>query len=286
MDILCAVDESLHARWAVEAIQGLCSLHDSRLIFLNVVEYGIPFPTKGLEALELGEDRSEALFDRLKREVVSSGWRSVRYDVLRGRPVGDMIIRAASQNKVDLIVMGGHGLPDLVHFLTGSVSRRVAMHAPCSVLIVKKLVPAPARVVIGVDGSNAAREAVEFLLRLPLPQEVRVNVVGVVPPLPFGTRETSTEEAGRNIEAGALLAKEAERTVGETTGHLRERGYDARAVVRHGRPTHELVRFAEATRSDYLVVGFRGLTGDHERPMGSVAESVMLYAPCSVLLCR
>lgn len=61
----------------------------------KVVAYGIPFPTKGIEALELGEERSEALFDRLKRKVVSSGWKQVRYDVLRGRPVGDIILRAA-----------------------------------------------------------------------------------------------------------------------------------------------------------------------------------------------
>jgi nucleotide-binding universal stress UspA family protein len=280
MDILCAVDESLHARWSLEVIQELCSLSDSRLIVLNVVEYGIPFPTKGLEALELPEDKSEALFLRLQREVVSSSWRNVRCEVLRGRPVADMILRTASQTKVDLIVIGGHGLPDLVYFLTGSVSRRVAMHASCSVLIVKKLFRKPARVTIGVDGSDAAREAVEFLLRLPLSREVSVNVVGVVPPLPFVRKDAST------TEAGVLLVKEAERTVGETSDRLRERGYDAKAVVRHGHPSHELVSFAEATRSDFLVVGFEGLTGDRERTMGSVAESVMLYATCSVLVCR
>lgn len=95
MDVLCAVDDSPHAQWAVTALQGFCSLRESRLILLKVVAYGIPFPTKGIEALELGEERSEALFDRLKRKVVSSGWKQVRYDVLRGRPVGDIILRAA-----------------------------------------------------------------------------------------------------------------------------------------------------------------------------------------------
>jgi nucleotide-binding universal stress UspA family protein len=280
MDILCAVDESLHARWSLEVIQELCPLGDSRLFVLNVVEYGIPFPAKGLEVLELPEDKSEALFRRLQREVISSAWRNVRCEVLRGRPVGDMILRAASQTKVDLIAMGGHGLPDVVYFLTGSVSRRVAMHAPCSVLIVKKLVLEPARVVIGIDGSAQARAAVEFLLRLPLSREVRINVVGVVPPLPFEQGNSSTKDAE------ALLDKEAEQTVEEIAGHLRRHRYDAKAVVRHGHPAHELVTFAEATRSDFLVVGFKGLTGDHERPMGSVAESVMLYATCSVLVCR
>lgn len=282
MDILCAVDDSPHARWAVEALQGLCSLRESRLILLNVVEYGVPFPTKGLEALELGEDRSEMLFDHLKREVVSSGWKQVRYDVLRGRPVGDIILRAAIQNDVELVALGAHGLPDVVHFLTGSVSRQVAMHAPCSVLVVKKLIDMPARVMVGIDGSPMAREAVECLLRLPLPREVRVTTVGVVPPMPF----VAAEESAQHVQVGALLVKEAERMVGEAADRFRARGYDVRAVVRHGHPAHELVRLAEATRSDYLVVGCRGMTGDHERAMGSVAESVMLYAPCSVLVYR
>lgn len=84
-------------------------------------------------------------------------------------------------------------MPDVVHFLTGSVSRRVAMHAPCSVLAVKNSIDVSARVMVGIDGSPMARAAVECLLRLPLPREVRVTAVGVVPPMPFEATEESAQ---------------------------------------------------------------------------------------------
>ena len=48
------------------------------------------------------------------------------------------ILRYASDNAIDLIVMGTHGRSGLAHALLGSVAERVVQHAPCPVLIVPK----------------------------------------------------------------------------------------------------------------------------------------------------
>jgi nucleotide-binding universal stress UspA family protein len=47
------------------------------------------------------------------------------------------ILRAAERHRADLIVMGSKGLTGLDRYLLGSVSRKVARHAPCSVLVVR-----------------------------------------------------------------------------------------------------------------------------------------------------
>ena len=58
----------------------------------------------------------------------------------------DEIIAAARRRGVDLIVTGTRGLHGVERVILGSVARNVLLHAPCSVLVVRKNVPAPGAV--------------------------------------------------------------------------------------------------------------------------------------------
>lgn len=51
------------------------------------------------------------------------------------------ILNVAAASNADLIVMGSHGKTGLTRLLLGSVSQAISQHAPCSVAIVKGLVP-------------------------------------------------------------------------------------------------------------------------------------------------
>ena len=53
-----------------------------------------------------------------------------------GNPA-ETIMKVASQQHADLIVMGAKGLADIDRFLLGSVSTRVVHHANCAVLVVR-----------------------------------------------------------------------------------------------------------------------------------------------------
>jgi nucleotide-binding universal stress UspA family protein len=63
---------------------------------------------------------------------------SISTDVVTGRRPADRIIEFASNNKVDLIVMGTHGLSGIFKRIKalGSVSRAVTEKANCPVLLV------------------------------------------------------------------------------------------------------------------------------------------------------
>jgi nucleotide-binding universal stress UspA family protein len=49
------------------------------------------------------------------------------------------LINAANDRQADLIVVGTHGRTGLQRLLLGSVARNVMQHAPCSVLVVRRL---------------------------------------------------------------------------------------------------------------------------------------------------
>ena len=54
-----------------------------------------------------------------------------------GQPYKE-IIRYASDNQIDLIVMGTHGRGAIEHMLLGSVAERVVRTAPCPVMTVRQ----------------------------------------------------------------------------------------------------------------------------------------------------
>ena len=56
------------------------------------------------------------------------------------RPIGkpaEEIMKAASKQQADLIVMGAKGLGAVDRIVLGSVSTRVVQHANCAVLVVR-----------------------------------------------------------------------------------------------------------------------------------------------------
>jgi nucleotide-binding universal stress UspA family protein len=53
--------------------------------------------------------------------------------------IGHEILATARERKVDLIVMASHR-PEMIDYLIGSNAAHVALHAPCSVMVLRKFV--------------------------------------------------------------------------------------------------------------------------------------------------
>jgi nucleotide-binding universal stress UspA family protein len=92
-------------------------------------------------------------------------------------------------------------------------------------------------------------------------------------PVDFPVPEAEWRESGEK-ELKAL----AERTVREDTA--------VATVVRQGQPVHEIVAFAQESKTDLIVLSTHGRTGLKHVLVGSVAENVVRYAPCPVLVVR
>ena len=72
------------------------------------------------------------------RDILSNA--GVTLDSGEATPLGEprsVILETAKEWGADLIVVGSHGRRGLDRFLLGSVSEAVAIHAPCSVRVVR-----------------------------------------------------------------------------------------------------------------------------------------------------
>jgi nucleotide-binding universal stress UspA family protein len=88
-----------------------------------------------LEGSNLYKQASEAI-ERAMAILRDGGEFEITMEIVEGSPKR-VILDEAERWGADLIVVGSHGRRGLQRFLLGSVSQAVALHAPCSVEIVR-----------------------------------------------------------------------------------------------------------------------------------------------------
>lgn len=114
-----------------------------------------------------------------------------------------------------------------------------------------------ASVIVGIDGSEPSRRAVEFALSLAESQGVGLVVAHVIPwsPYSFNT-PTENEERGerKRQELRAATTQIIEPAVEVASGHSCE----VTPVVRHGDPVDTLVELAGEFSATAIVVGRTG----------------------------
>lgn len=136
--ILLATDGSGDALRAADAAAELAVKFNSRVTIVCVYS-PVPIPAYDMAGYRLvDEDRA---FQHQITEKAGGVFRDLGRPYATCHEIGNAaqrILSVASDQKVDLIVMGSRGLGDIKSFLLGSVSDRVAHHAHCPVLIVRK----------------------------------------------------------------------------------------------------------------------------------------------------
>jgi nucleotide-binding universal stress UspA family protein len=147
------------------------------------------------------------------------------------------------------------------------------------------------RILVGVDGSEPARRAVELVAALAAPPGGRVALVSVVEPV----RLPSTGLLPERVR-GLLLAERAALERERTAAARREAESGARALrragwavdvdVRQGVPLAELLAARAAGQAHVLVLGARGVGGVERLLLGSVADGALTRSPVPVLIVR
>jgi nucleotide-binding universal stress UspA family protein len=215
----------------------------------------------------------------------ATGSRTVFNGVVAYGPIALTIAREAHRSKADLVLMGSRGLSDIKGFLLGSIARRVASMAPCSVLVVKDRLSAFNRVTLAIDDSKPSRVAARFL-RSNMPSESTTVTI-------LSSAESPVSDlAARYLSASqvaALMQPVVERTtqlVNSFRDDFIKEGWTAITTVKMDHVIDTIIRHVEADHTDLLVVGSRPLSKHERLHLGSVSESLLRHAPCSVLIAR
>lgn len=143
-NVLIGVDGSQNSKEAMlDAVKvfGLAQVQPKVLLFHAVdiadpVKYVSPIEfISRLEQNLLME--GETFLADAKRLLSEAGVKNIDIALKEGKPAHELMTVAQAM-PADLIVAGAEGRTAIQHFLLGSVSQRIAMHATCSVAIVKR----------------------------------------------------------------------------------------------------------------------------------------------------
>lgn len=297
MRILCAVDGSECSQWGVQALEALAGREPEHVTLLHVVDKPAlqavkgKNPVAGKRALAAMEKAGGILLREAERSArvalgqAATGPRTKLHSVLAHGPFARTIAGQARRSKADLILMGSRGLSDIQGFLLGSISRQVASVAPCSLLVVKRPMSKLIRVTLAVDDSKHSRAAARFLRSRILPESAAVTILS-------SAENPVTDLAARYLSESELaeLTKPVMEGATNLVNALREDfikdGYPVVTEVHADHVIDTIVKHVEANHTDLLVIGSRNLTKSERLHLGSVSESLLRHAPCSVLIAR
>jgi len=293
MKILIAYDGSEGAESAIDDLKRAGLPRRAEAVVLTIAQELIPLPTSigGVEttfAKSLLEEEKESLAlarrARLRIQQLFPAW-DILAEAGIGSP-GSEIIAMADEWRPDLIVAGSHGRTALGRMFFGSVSQKVINEARCSVRVSRGRIvepDVPARIIVGVDGSEEADAAVEEIASRNWPDgsEVRiVNSAWTIPP---------ASDPGTAVNFAEWIARETERVNKVVEGaaeKLGSAGLKVSVVVKEQEPKALLCSEAENLMADCIFVGARGMGRLERFLIGSVSLGVAARAQCSVEVVR
>lgn len=141
------------------------------------------------------------------------------------------------------------------------------------------------KILYATDFSDCARAAQTYAVALAGQFQSELHVVHVLADIMMMMPEPGS---ALSLPQNYLvdLKQEAERALDKTLADAAAKGLRVTRALRMGNPFVEIVKYAEESEADLIVVGTHGRGGLGHLLLGSVAEKVVRRAKCPVLTVR
>jgi nucleotide-binding universal stress UspA family protein len=186
----------------------------------------------------------------------------------------EFILEIVKDEGYDLVIIGNRAGNQSERYSLGSVTEKVARHAECPVLIVKKK-PKVKKLLTAVDGSKYADKALEYAVQLAKNYNANLALIHV--------------EEDKLIRVGGPQVEDCVGTVGECIlkdAATKLEGVPFDRKLEYGSPAEVIIKVAKKADVDIIVVGSRGLSSVRRFLLGSVSDDISMHARNSVLIVR
>jgi len=141
-------------------------------------------------------------------------------------------------------------------------------------------------IVVGTDGSETARKAVQQATDLAKQVGASVSLVSAFEPVANQRLRQEAREVPKDMEWMVNPREDVEATLKEAAEEVDGAGVEVDTFAREGDAADAILDVAEEQHADLIVVGNKGMTGAKRFLLGSVPNKVSHHAPCSVLIIR
>lgn len=143
------------------------------------------------------------------------------------------------------------------------------------------------KILVAVDGSdpsfNASTYAIDFAKR----NGAELIVLYIVSPVPYSQFEYANIGRMKEIESNEMEKAQRE-VVDKVKQKATENNVSVKTevLIKYTSVVKEIVEYAEDNKVDMIVIGSRGVTGLKKILLGSVANGVVTYSHCPVLVVK
>jgi nucleotide-binding universal stress UspA family protein len=140
--VLVALDGSETSTAALTRAMAIVKAFSADLIVVTaydstpIIGAGLDYGYMQTQYVEAGKTQAEKIIKDARELVENSGLKADTR-IIESHRTWSGIIDTATASKVDLIVMGSHGLSGLEKLITGSVTQRVLQHTTLPVMVVR-----------------------------------------------------------------------------------------------------------------------------------------------------
>lgn len=293
--VLCPTDFSEFSARAFRRAVRLAKWFDARIMVLHVAPLDSAATMVAAASVGGGGVVPDALLREQRTEAAEELRRFVAPHLAEGVAIQTALVEGvpwaqieemAAALPADLVVMGTHGRSGWDRFVLGSNTEKVMRRVACPVLTVGK-VDAPSlgplyhRILCAADLTAASAHTMDLALSFAQENVARITLLhvleGRVTPPPELHSPWQEPQRGPVDLAFERLSQAA----------APARGFcEVQERVEAGTAWREIVRVAEETRADLIVVGAHDAGGFGRRFLGSTANQVLRHAPCPVLIAR
>ena len=141
-------------------------------------------------------------------------------------------------------------------------------------------------IVVGTDGSETARKAVDEAIDLAKTVGASVCVVSAYEPVSQARLREEAKQMPDDLQWMVNPREEVDATLSDAADAVREAGLEVETFAREGDPADAILDVAEEQKADLIIVGNKGMSGAKRFLLGSVPNKVSHHAPCSVMIIR
>jgi nucleotide-binding universal stress UspA family protein len=196
------------------------------------------------------------------------------------------------------MVVGATGLRATMGILPSGVAQQVVEHARWPVLVVRSPYEGLGRVLLVTDGSANSQRVTDYIVQIPLPRNIQLHAVHVLPPLetpdthipartapmitgptPFSRKghQAATRQAEAEEHRGRMLLQ-------QIVDVLKASQFEVVSILRRGDAATEILEHAKVHKVNLIVTGSRGFSAVKGWLVGSVSRQLIYQCKCSVLL--
>lgn len=217
----------------------------------------------------------------------------VKTHLLEDEPAQGIITFVEQHPEVAMIAMSTHGRSGLNRWVFGSVAEKVLHSSPVPLLLVRSKerdalpedipVPLYRNILVPLDGSEFAAQALEQARTLATCTNATLTLVSAVPEMPVFSEVVTAPAVPTDWEDETAATKSY---LAQTEQRLKSEGFTVSCYTEYGPPAEVILRLADTVHADLIVMATHGRSGFARLWLGSVAVRVMQASTRPVLLVR